>query len=224
MGGRAFLQLLPNATFPRLNPATYGVLKQTLLARVEEMYSAVSVPAEAPEKVDHGDLDFLVAEPCDGLLHEDIKSALGATATIENEGPRTSNFAVPLSAHGIVVPSTGGKGAVDNHEAMIQVDIHVCEDREDLDRIKFLHSYGDLGMILGVIPRGVGLQMGTKGLKVRKRAYETTCHILTVALDRRSPTSKASTSILPSLSIHSSHSCFLWMVLGALAKRVCYPI
>lgn len=47
-----------------------------------------------------------------------------------------------------------------------QVDVHVCTDKDEWDRIMFCHSYGDLGMILGLIARNVGLSLGSKGLKV----------------------------------------------------------
>lgn len=47
-----------------------------------------------------------------------------------------------------------------------QVDVHVCMDKDEWDRIMFYHSYGDLGMILGVVSRNVGLYLGSKGLKV----------------------------------------------------------
>lgn len=47
-----------------------------------------------------------------------------------------------------------------------QVDIHVCMDKDEWDRIMFYNSYGDLGMILGLIGKNAGLSLGSKGLKV----------------------------------------------------------
>jgi hypothetical protein len=44
--------------------------------------------------------------------------------------------------------------------------VHVCTDKEEWTRVIFFNSYGDLGMILGLIARNVGLQLGIKGLKV----------------------------------------------------------
>jgi hypothetical protein len=161
MGGRALLGLLPNANFPRMAPSLYQHLKRTLQPRVEAMYELVVVPEEAPEKADHGDLDFLVCSPREGLTHEEVKMAIGAIASISMEGPRTSHFAVPIHVH------AGEYFTQANQDAMVQVDIHVCEDRAELERIRFYHSYGDLGMIVGVIARGVGFHLGTAGLKVR---------------------------------------------------------
>ena len=39
-------------------------------------------------------------------------------------------------------------------------------DKEEWDKIMFFHSYGDLGMILGLLGKNVGLALGYKGLKV----------------------------------------------------------
>jgi hypothetical protein len=50
---------------------------------------------------------------------------------------------------------------------LLQVDVHVCSDKSEYDRISFFHSYGDMGMILGLIARNSGLALGLKGLKVR---------------------------------------------------------
>jgi hypothetical protein len=47
-----------------------------------------------------------------------------------------------------------------------QVDVHVCMDKDEWDRIMFYNSYGDLGMILGLIGKNAGLSLGSKGLKV----------------------------------------------------------
>src|ERR1700751_5745707 len=99
MGGKAFLSRLPNATFPRLSPATYAALKSALLPRLTPLFQHVGVPHEAPEKQDHGDVDFIVACPCGGgatiVGHEEIKNALGASASIPSaqpDGEGTHNF------------------------------------------------------------------------------------------------------------------------------------
>lgn len=52
-----------------------------------------------------------------------------------------------------------------------QVDVNVCADRAEWERIVFFHGYGDLGMILGLIAKNVGLALGEKGLKVLAQFY-----------------------------------------------------
>lgn len=54
MGGNAFHERLPDHVFPRLPPALYYELKARLLPQLQHFYEYVTVPAEAPEKVDHG--------------------------------------------------------------------------------------------------------------------------------------------------------------------------
>lgn len=148
MGGKAFHQDLPPESLPRLSPLAYNTLKSHLLPRIDALYALVGVPAEAPEKADYGDLDFVVANPHGDVTHEQIKEALGAVLVKESEV--TSNYAVPL----------------DDGSKYCQVDVHVCSDAEDWERVMFFHSYGDLGMIIGAIVRRSGMSAGTKGLRV----------------------------------------------------------
>lgn len=102
MGGSAFNFLL-TSSFPRLPPPVYHALKARLTPVLQQFYVHVAVPAEAPEKIDHGDLDFVVFCPRNSsaphsvnVPHEVIKAALGATHCILEEGNRTSNFAIAI--------------------------------------------------------------------------------------------------------------------------------
>lgn len=54
-----------------------------------------------------------------------------------------------------------------NSGPLSQVDVHVCRDREEWSRVGFFRSYGDMGMMLGLIARNIGLRLGETGLKVR---------------------------------------------------------
>lgn len=102
MGGNAFKSILSESAFPRLTPAVYRVLKARLLSSLQTLYSHVAVPAEAPEKSDYGDLDFVVAYPntnTNSLVNvrpEVVQKAIGASHMLPMEGNRTSNFAVPV--------------------------------------------------------------------------------------------------------------------------------
>lgn len=98
MGGRAFSAVLQLAAFPRIPPAVYRNLKSHLYPKLSELYTWVGVPIEAPEKLDYGDLDFLVAIPKNqSLSHQVIKEILGAKFVIPMEANRTSNYAIPIS-------------------------------------------------------------------------------------------------------------------------------
>ncbi|KAJ7158906.1 hypothetical protein C8R46DRAFT_1110730 [Mycena filopes] len=179
MGGSAFSAILPASALPRIPPAVYNALKNRLTPRLQSLYSIVSTPSEAPEKVDHGDLDFLVCEPLLGgtneVPHSVIQSLFVAKHVVPMPGNRTSSYAV-----GIEVGEWGALGhaseeehvrrfamETDNQqEIFYQVDVHVCSDKPEWERIHFFHGYGDLGMIMGLVVRNKGLQLGTKGMKV----------------------------------------------------------
>lgn len=102
MGGSAFNLLLPGNSFPRLPPLVYRALKERLTQTVASLYLHVATPAEAPEKLDHGDLDFIVCTPRESSSHslnaphDRVKAALGASHCILEDGNRTSNFAIPV--------------------------------------------------------------------------------------------------------------------------------
>jgi len=157
MGGNAFAELLPSSPFPRMPRSIYDPLKVLLHARLQPLYQAVGTPTEAPGKVDYGDVDFLVCSPNASMSHEAVVDALGATHSIAREGPRTSHFAIP---------SAQASSDEDESISFYQVDVHLCEDLDEWERIMFYHSFGDLGMILGTICHTFGLSFGTKGLRV----------------------------------------------------------
>jgi hypothetical protein len=165
MGGKAFAQLHPSAKFPRMPPSVYLSLKTRVLPRIAELYTHIGVPYEAPQKIDHGDLDIIVAQPITGeeVPYEQVRKALGAALSIPLDGFRTSNFAVPLQPEDFI--SMGIEDS-DSEVVFYQIDIHVCETKEDMDQHIFYHSYGDLGMLIGVTARGVGLTCSSNGLKV----------------------------------------------------------
>jgi hypothetical protein len=182
MGGSAFNRLLPSS-FPRIPPAVYTALKARFLPILETAYTHVQVPSEAPEKRDHGDVDFIVAEPTHpfppGLEvpHEHIRHLLGASEVIPMPGNRTSNYAVPIptqswAAFGCAEEEERARDQVDG-DIYYQMDVHVCESIEEWKRVVFFHAYGDLGMILGLLARNNGLLLGVNGLKVRWRYRDT---------------------------------------------------
>lgn len=121
MGGNAFRSSLDSSAFPRLPPAVYYALKARIQLLLEGLYAHVQVPLEAPEKQDHGDLDFVVYLPRghttagqtpvnndapDGegevqsinVPHSIVSAAIGAKYTNPVDGNRTSNFAIPIDS------------------------------------------------------------------------------------------------------------------------------
>ncbi|CCM01876.1 uncharacterized protein FIBRA_03947 [Fibroporia radiculosa] len=164
MGGNAFNQTLSSAIFPRMSPECYQTLKAALLPYVQPLYELVAVPNEAPGKADHGDIDFVVAHPKPGTSLELVRQALKATHSLLQEGNRTSNFAVSTTAFDHVYRAS--EHGRDDFETFYQVDVSVCADKGEWERTVFLHSYGDLGMILSVLARAAGLSLSVHGLKL----------------------------------------------------------
>ncbi|KAJ8509247.1 hypothetical protein ONZ45_g8561 [Pleurotus djamor] len=177
MGGNAFKNL-PASAFPRIPPVVYFALKERLTTKLSQLFSLVTVPIEAPEKVDFGDLDFTVALPLKdaAVSPKDVQHLLGGTHAILMEGNRTSNYAVPIPHREWVSFGHGVEAAVQrarllqdlsNHPATVvvdddnasecrvqlfyQVDVHVCHDEAEWKRISFFNSHGDMGMILGLL-------------------------------------------------------------------------
>ncbi|KDR82865.1 hypothetical protein GALMADRAFT_238482 [Galerina marginata CBS 339.88] len=175
MGGSAFSAFLPASAFPRLPRPVYRALKTRYLPKLAELYAWVGVPTEAPEKQDHGDLDLLVCMPkpphSSFIPHEVLKRAIGAEHVIAMDGNRTSNYAVPIqpgewSPFGNASEEEEKRSTSEDRKIYYQVDVHVCENKDEWDRVIFFHSYGDLGMMLGLLVKNNGLALGAKGLKL----------------------------------------------------------
>ncbi|KAI0345749.1 hypothetical protein BDW22DRAFT_1353334 [Trametopsis cervina] len=157
MGGNAFATVLPTASFPRMSPEVYNRLKMHITARLRELYETVAVPHEAPEKTDYGDIDFVVCSPRKALALEAIREAIGVEHAVQLDGNRMSHFAVPAYAL--------GEDTADPN-VYHQVDIRVCADADEFQRIVFFSSYGDLGMIIGLLAKASDLSYGSSGLRL----------------------------------------------------------
>ncbi|KIK81978.1 hypothetical protein PAXRUDRAFT_154810 [Paxillus rubicundulus Ve08.2h10] len=178
MGGRAFLQEFPPDSLPRLSPSLYLLLKTRLTAALLTLYAIVEVPAEAPGKTDHGDIDFVVARPlarCQEVTPEQVGRVLGAAKSIELDGNRTSNYAIEISHEEWSSTSTDCIPS----ERMIycQVDVKVCDSEEAVEALSVFHGYGDLGIIICAIAKTYGLSVNHKGLKIASPNPDPPMHL-----------------------------------------------
>ncbi|KAG5654303.1 hypothetical protein H0H81_004722 [Sphagnurus paluster] len=188
MGGNAFATILRPGSFPRMPPAVYTALKAQLLPKIQSLYECAAVPREAPEKTSHGDLDFIVSTPrinvVDGgeplvrvnVAHDIVQKAIGAQYVNPLEGNRTSNFAVPVArgewkALGHGKEEDAAVEAVPDGKIFYQVDINVCASKTEFERVVFFHGYGDLGMIMSMLAKNVGLNLGEKGLRLPNQPH-----------------------------------------------------
>ncbi|KAJ7600533.1 hypothetical protein C8J56DRAFT_1073703 [Mycena floridula] len=169
MGGNAFNRTLPDSAFPRIPPIVYAALKSRLTRKLADIFTHVDVPAEAPEKVDHGDLDISVACPSfelPGNPAEDLKTITQTVARVIG--------AYSTWMNGQLWDMETKKQSIDwkSGDIFYQVDVHVCSDKAELDNVVLFNSYGDLGMMLGLLAANAGLKLGSKGLKYPNRPYE----------------------------------------------------
>ncbi|KAL8927854.1 MAG: hypothetical protein Q9172_001154 [Xanthocarpia lactea] len=123
---------------------------------LQQFYGRVCTPAEAPEKVDHGDLDILVDRRLFEFSRADLAEALGAKDHLTN-GP-TSSFAVPLPA---------------SDTELFQLDIHSCKPGF-FEWESMIYTHGDLWLILGTCANRVGFSINSTGLHLRVAEIEIT--------------------------------------------------
>ena len=183
MGGNAFSERLPTAVFPRMPPAFYNSIKARIIPRLEDLYHLVTVPPEAPGKLDYGDLDIVVCQPknvkegvplSECVTFAEIEQALGSVHSIPLPGDRTSNFAIPIQQDEVQhfaldQKKATGEGELGLAQVYVQIDLHFSEDVESWNSRILLQSYGELGMILGALAKTVGFTWTVYGLKVGDR-------------------------------------------------------
>lgn len=111
-----------------------------------KFYGRVVVPPEAPEKSDHGDIDFLTDEPLFSFTVQDLELALGADAHTKAGG--TTSFAIRM---------------LKDSNNFFQLDVHVCK-KGCIEWESVIYAYGDLWHIIGSIVTRFGLVINDSGL------------------------------------------------------------
>lgn len=184
MGGNAF----PLYT-PRMSQDVYERVRKQCHAILIQHFCYVGTPIEGPGKTTYGDIDFLVAEPCDDILDTGIrnglKTALGSVDCIETNtvsfalpwpdptsgGATTPKSAAPISRDGDeTIEGTRVSNATSeaaSEQTFVQVDIQICGSKAAWEWGMFHHAHGDLWNILGTMIRPLGLTVNDKGLWLR---------------------------------------------------------
>jgi hypothetical protein len=158
MGGSAFNFQAHGFATPRMSPSQYHSLTQTILPLLTPLFQRTQIPHPAPKKPTYGDLDIFVSEPLNDL------SPHAAIAHLSHSlGPRcrgiicnlpTTNIAVLLGAE------------------TFQVDVHVVPRAELWDLDFWMHSWGDLGMIVSATIKAWGMRLSSsRGLYFHIQGY-----------------------------------------------------
>ena len=153
MGGSAFNVDTHGFVTSRMTKGQYIALSNFILPLLRLYFRIVAIPREAPGKLTYGDLDIMVSKPLDLRPHDAIlqlcSNALGSKCKAFIYNIPTSNIAVSIDG------------------MIAQVDVHVVE-RDDFWEVDYwMHSWGDLGMIVSSVIKAWGLRLSSsRGLWV----------------------------------------------------------
>ncbi|KAJ3208435.1 hypothetical protein HDU67_006722 [Dinochytrium kinnereticum] len=144
MGGNAI------TSSQRIPRSEYESFKQAVICDVKELFTLVDVPREMPNKESFGDLDVVVQAP---------KSLTTATPTISSA---VAYLATKWESKQIIQGSAVISMEYKNH----QVDLIPAKGGHDGFRmtVDFM-SFGDLGTLIGMICKRLGLKFGLHGLE-----------------------------------------------------------
>lgn len=169
MGGQAFVDLesaYGPIVVPRMPPATYQAISLEIQSKLRTLFSKVVIPREAPAKVDHGDIDFLVGGiiPCGNAytnVWDAVQMLLNAQFCTSRGGSHSFGIKHPH------VPN-----------AYVQIDVELAPgdgtpDEEALfEWTRFMKGDSDLVQIIGICHRHLGLTCNDLGLHLRVAEIE----------------------------------------------------
>ncbi|KAJ4377451.1 hypothetical protein N0V83_000276 [Neocucurbitaria cava] len=169
MGGLAFANVVTGngkpPQVPRMSPELYRALSAEYQTRLEKLFEHVVIPREAPSKVDHGDIDFLVEgirpDASESDIGTTIKDVIGAELHLPRGG--SHSYAIPHPQ----LP-----------DAYVQVDVELSpgdgtpDGPELFEWTRFMKGDSDLLQIVGVSHRPLGLTCNDRGLHVRVEQIE----------------------------------------------------
>jgi hypothetical protein len=216
MGGSAFTD--PNnpaasLLTPRMPANVYKYIRDCALRTLRTFYTQAECSLEAPAKADYGDVDILVASPCNEAKTTIASLAVALGATQYKENSPTTNFALrwptaeELNGN---LPSTSTNPEVGTHhdnahsssaESLrhIQLDLHICLTPERFEWELFHQAHGDLWNILGAMIRPYGVVVNHVGLHLCLAGVED------IAKDQRSiPLTTSPSAVLKFLDLDES--------------------
>src|SRR5690242_13435108 len=86
MGGNVFDHL--NLRVPRMRPELYQRMISEYQPKLEALFERVVVPRDAPNKADHGDIDFLVGGTIVTTRGEDLWKLIEGVFAADHREPR----------------------------------------------------------------------------------------------------------------------------------------
>ncbi|TKA64395.1 hypothetical protein B0A55_10373 [Friedmanniomyces simplex] len=189
MGGSAFAVASapgePTLNTPRLTQEDYTRLKASLKSSLLVFFGVdikLDTLSEAPEKEDHGDIDFLIAHdgPVNWLA---LATSVGATGLICHH-PGMCSLAVPKSGPPSTRPPVLYTSIKAQQLKFLPTTTPTTEEYAQIDIQNvptalypwrtFYYSYGDIPSLFGLILRPLGFKISENGLCLRLRELEQT--------------------------------------------------
>ena len=153
MGGSAFTLSTHGFTTSRMTQTQYSALSKSILPLLQLYFRTVLIPPEAPGKLSYGDLDIMVRKPLDLHPHDAILQFCSHAL-----GDRCKAFIYNLPTTNIAVVC---------EDIVVQLDVHVLEQDEVWEIDYWMHSWGDMGMIVSSLIKAWGLRLSaSRGLWV----------------------------------------------------------
>jgi hypothetical protein len=160
MGGSAFNLDNHGFTTSRMTPKQYSSLTSLILPLLQLYFRRVSIPPSMPGKPTYGDLDIFVSSPLDLHPHDAILQLCSRSL-----GKKCKKFIYNRPTTNI---------AVETEDRVYQVDIHFVEREELWDLDFWMHSLGDVGMIVSSTIKAWGLRLSaSRGLYIEIPVHGT---------------------------------------------------
>lgn len=148
-----------------MSPALYQRMIEQCQPKLEVIFENVIIPRDAPNKQDHGDVDFLVGGIRVFLRGEELWKLVEGALAAEHRTARgeSQSYAIPHP---------------DIPDAYIQVDVELAPGDGTLgaddffEWTKFMKGDADLLQIVGILHRPLGLFCNDRGLHVRVEEIE----------------------------------------------------
>lgn len=191
MGGAAFAQASaagePTLSTPRMSPAVYQHLKSNYLAKLQQYFPNGKVVSliEAPEKLDYGDIDFVVAidQQVDqvalakylgaaGFISRSTGGHQALTVAVARDGlPSATPVVIYHHVDSNALGKTRKAAETMSEQEYAQIDIEIIEPGL-LEWHIFYSSYSDMAGLLGHIVTNLGFTISDVGLWLRLKELD----------------------------------------------------
>lgn len=172
MGGSTF----PDLFTPRIPDAVFHPVSKKIVSLLLPHCKELRLLKPSPGKVDHGDIDIIVAAP-KFKTGQELSKILQGLPSSRVINPVINHVAFPASQCSEI---PGVKAWISTltqkDDCFIQVDVHVCK-LEQIEWITFETAYGDFWIIMRQMLKRLGLRFDNVGLWLQLQEIEKTMRV-----------------------------------------------